>query len=334
MMISKGNSLSASLIAAIASAMAGGVIWLCVDQLLPFIFILSPFFLLLSIPVGLPILVCWRYLGAKSALWAAGFSTLFLFVVLPSSFAFLILLQLIAPVSFVATIADLRTPPSLSNRENFIPLSAILSSTTLLVTISNLVLAAFVNNSSHITALLDSSLGEMMRILTLMRTISPSQISQFEMLLRLENHALVVKMFALYSFVAVFLNFYIASRINTSLSKHQRPRDFWPYNATSLPRIQIVLLVGAVLLSRLSINATLQDCLDVLIMMLTMSFSLTGLAAIHLISRTKTWRPLLLCVIYGLFLPLFASFILAFWGMFVSSTSFLQRYKNNLQPPF
>jgi len=363
--IFQGSFLAINLMAAIVSAMVGAVIWLFIDQLLPFIFILSPFFLLLSIPVSLPILVCWRHLGAKSALWTASLAALFLFMAVPSAFAFFLILQLIIPAAFISFIANLREHPlsetffeksifSFSKNipeqkigtvarinqnkapsgkgENFIPLSTILSSTTLLVVIANLILAAFLNNTPQIASLLDASISEMIRILTIMRTLSPSQIIQLDMLMRADNYALITRVFALYSFFVVFLNFYIASRLKRPSVGTHRPRDFWPYNVAPLPRTQIVLLVGASLVSLLPINVTLQNCLDTLIMVLMLSFTLAGLGAIHLMTHGKTWRPLLLCTIYGLLLPLSASFVLAFWGIFVSSTSLLQRYKNNTQP--
>jgi len=339
----RGNILTLGLVAASISAMSGVLVWLCLDRLLPFVFLLSPFFLILSIPVGLPILYCWRCFGYKSALWAAGFSTLFLHLALPISFASMMALQLIVPAAFIATIADLRlhyAPPNnppkgkVGGKVDFIPLSVLLSTTALLVAITTIILAAVLNNTPSITLLLDDSIGEMVRILTLMRTIPPQQISQFELLLRFDNHALIIRIFALYSFVIALTNFYIASRLKKDLSPLHRPRDYWPDGAASAPRSQLVLLVGATLLSFLPIDRTWQNCLDIVSMLLLLSFTLTGLAAIHLITRGKVWRPFLLTAVYaGLFL-LFTSFVLAFWGIFVSTTPLLQRYKNRLKPPF
>jgi len=284
--------------------------------------------MVVSLPVGFPILYCWQRFDVGSALWAAVFSALMLFMAVPSGFALALMLQLLIPAAFIAVIADWR--PSFSGDRTFIPLSSILSSTSLLVAMSSLVLAVFLNNSFHIAEFLDLAISEMTHILTLMRTLPPQQIILFEMLLRADHHALIIKMFVLYSFIAVLLNFYMASRLGKYLPKARRPRDFWPYNASSLPRIQLILLIVTVSLLQLPINTTLQSCLDIISMALMLSFTLSGLAAIHLITRGKTWRPFLLIALYVGLLPLFASFILVIWGIFVSGTPFLQRYKNHL----
>jgi len=331
-MISRGNIFGITLMAATISAMFGMIIWLCLDPLLPFVFLLSPFFLLLSLPVGLPILYCWRGGGRKPALWAAAFSSLFLYVGLPNNFALMMMLQLIVPAAFMAAIADLRTESTPRSEGDFIPLSTILSTTALLITITTIILAVFLNNSPSLNQLLDNSINEMVRILTLMRTLTPQQISQFELLLRFNNYALIVGIFAFYSFVTALTNFYIASRLKKDLPSSRRPRDYWLYSASSLPQIQVVLLIGATIFSFLPIQEpTLQNCLDIISTILLLSFTLTGLASIHFMTRDKIWRPFLLTVLYGGIILFFSSLALAFLGVFVSTTPFLQRYKNKLK---
>jgi len=367
-MVIRIDILRVSLLAATCSAASAVLIYLCLDRLMPFVFILSPFFWLLSVPVGLPILYCWRHFGSKPALWVAALVTAFLYIVLPDSFVLLVVLQLIGPVTFIAAIADLRSHSPLLNERRFIPLSAILASTALFVSISALILAVFLNNMAHITVLIDQSISEMTRILTLTRTLSPQQIFQFEMMLRADNHVLIVRILSLYSFCIALFNFYIASRLErfpksgnrfsdkkrdetqeresfversetkTALGKNldaaRRPRDNWPYDASSLPRIHVLLLVGASALLLLPINTTLQSCLDIISQLLLVLFTLTGLAALHLITRGKRWRLLLLGAVYGILLPLSSSIILALWGIFVSTTSLLQKYKTHPQSTF
>jgi len=332
----RSNILSLSLAAAAISALAGILIWLCLDRLLPFIFLLSPFFLLLGIPVGLPILYCWRIAGGKAALWAAAFSSFFLYVALPGNFALIMVLQLIVPAAFIAAIADLRSRYVPKGINPFIPLSAILSTTTLLITITALIFAIFLTNTPAITLLLDNSINEMVRILTLTRALPSLYIIQFEISSRADNYVLIIGIFALYSFIVALTNFYLASRFRHDVSPERRPRDHWPYSVSHGSRIQIVLLLGATLVSffapSLSLNDTVRNCFDILSMMLILSFTLTGLAAIHLISHDKVWRPFLLTTIYCGLVLLFASLSLAFLGVFVSSTPYLQRYKNSLKP--
>jgi len=329
----KNHPFGASLVAATVSAMFGIILWWCFDGLLPFIFVLSPFLLVMSQPISLPILYCWRYFGDKSALWAAVLSALFLFVAIPSAFAFVLMLQLLAPAAFLAVIADRRTQTAVASRGGFIPLPILVSSTSLFLAATSIVLTAFLMNTPDIAAFFDRSISEMTRMLTLMGTLPPNQIIQFDMLLRFDHHVLIIRMFVLYSFVATWLNFYIASRSGKNRAGlASRRRDFWPYDASSLPRLQLILLVAAVILVRFPIDATLQHCLDIISMMLMLSFTLSGLAAIHLITRGKSWRPFLLTALYIGLLPLFASFILILWGIFISTTPLLQRYKNNLDP--
>jgi len=334
-MVIKIDILRGSLIAAACSALFSFLIWWLLDRPLPFMLLLSPFFLLLSIPVGVPILLCGRYLGRKSALWAAAFSALLLYLTLPDHFVLVMVLQVIGPAAFMAVIADLRSPSFSSEPKSFssqhgafIPLSAILSSTVLLVAIASLIWAACLNNVPQMSMLLDRSIVEISRILTITRTLLPDQISQFDMMLRSDDHALIIRLFAFYGFSIAVLNFYIASRLGKNLSPIQRPRDDWPEHASCLPRIQVILLVGSSGLSLLPIDPDLRYCLDIVSQLLLMSFTLTGLAAIHLITRGKSWRPFLLTALYGLSVPLFASFILALWGIFVSTTPLLQKYKS------
>jgi len=323
----QGNILSLILVTATISALSGIFIWM-----LPFVFFLSPFIVLLGIPVGLPILYCWRHWGHRAAFASAAFSTLLLCVALPWHFAFLFVLQLIVPAVFIAAIADLQLNSTRTSKRAFIPLSTILSTIALLIAIIALILAVFVSNAPSLILLLDNSIKEIVEVLTLTRAISPLQISQFDLALRLDNYGLIVRMLALYSFVIALTNFYIASRLKHTVLPARRPRDHWPYSASSLPRIQVFLLVGASILLFFPLNATLQNCLDILSMVLLVSFTLTGLAAIHLITWNKAWRSTLLIVVYcGLGL-LFGSLILAFLGIFFSSTPFLQHYKAQIKP--
>jgi|GEM_PF-5406965 len=324
------ESLKPILLAAGCSVIFGACLYLALDNFLPAVFILSPFFLVLALPVGLPVLICWRYKGGKAALWGAGLSAIFLLIITPLSFALYLILQLIIPAAFLAALADLRGKTSLSGEGVFISLSAILSMFALLVTITSLILAGLMSEGSYMAILINEAVREMVGFLTLMRTLPPQQISEFEMILRMDDYAVIVRMCALYSFIIGLLNFYIASRLKITAFASRRPRDHWPSDACILPRLHVALLVGAVVLSFLPVNATLQNCLDMLVMVLLLSFTLTGLAALHLLSYGKTWRPLLLILVYGGLLPLFASFILGFWGIFVSATSLLQRYKKNL----
>jgi len=323
-MVLSGKSLVVCVVSALVSALAGVSLWLS---------LITPWPSLVALPfvVSLPLFLCWRYHGCFAAIVTALLSALLLVLILPSNAGLLMGLQLLAPSLFLVLIADLRVPFDQTHgrtgqRHGFMPLSHLIASNVLVSGITTLILAAFFINNPEVKVFFDEMAQLLRTILREAQLYSPQLEAQIALIL---TQDMAISLFAFYGFSVPLINFYIVGRIERPAS--QRPGDYWPMAASHLPRVSVALLIVASLATLLPLDDDLENSIKIITMILIHAFILCGLAAAHLITRGKTWRPLLLSGLYVFATLPLVSMALAGLGVFASITPLLHKHQN--RPP-
>jgi len=321
-MILSGKNWLICLTAALVSALAGFSLWISLLSLWPSLFVLP-------VAVALPVMMCWRYCGRWAGLISGVLAAIFLNLFVPAEVALLMALHLILPSLFVVFVAELRVAPAGASavrggRGDFFALSHLVSVLALVSAITTLLVATFFVDRPEVDVFF-ADMAQLWAVLLREAALYPPQISaQIELILRAD---IAVSLFALYGFGVPLLNFYIVGRIEEPVAP--RPRDNWPVAASRLPRTTVALLIIVSLAALLPLGETVQDCLRIITLILINAFIFCGLAATHLVTRGKTWRPFALTIIYVFVSLPIVSIALAGFAVLASVTPILQPYRGD-----